>query len=173
MCAFPFHSCHAVISFFRCAFSCFPDSSATPAQDFRDQQDKARSEAHAFQKELRDKRASGSAASAAGASGSAAAAAASGSAGSAAAASGSAAALPKAISFVAARRYLPPSKGALIWYEPKTDRVRGAYIRDGTKVSHSATREPDEREAMVYVLRWIWKEHFDATGELAAYAELR
>ena len=83
------------------------------------------------------------------------------------------ASLPKRLTVASARPLMPQTKGALLWYEGATDRVRVAYLRGQHKKQWSFPVVDDERSAILLCLQWAWQEHRDCTGKLPACKELR
>ena len=57
-----------------------------------------------------------------------------------------------------------------VWHETQTNRIRGSYTRRGHRVTSSADLEKlSEDECCSVVVKWIWQQHLEATGELCPF----
>ena len=71
---------------------------------------------------------------------------------------------PKDINVANARPWAPAVKGACLWHEKSTDRVRVCCARGARKSHWSHVRAADERLATMECLKWAWCTHEEFAG---------
>ena len=144
-----------------------------PPQDFRNDEQKVRADAKAWQLEHHDHKAGPSGGAGPGA------AAAGGDDGTGAAAKPSdkaprAKRLPKKLDVDVAKTMLPPAKGVSLWFETKTGRLRVRYVRKG--VGETTSADVDKvglKDSISCCLIWAWAAHVDCGGDPSPWKELR
>ena len=84
---------------------------------------------------------------------------------------------PPRLGFKNVRTFAPVAKGAVIWWERQTKRVRARYVILGEE--HQASWKSDDSkpemlsDSLEAGLRWLWQQHTRATEERCPWPGLR
>eukprot|EP00974_Lingulodinium_polyedra_P037274 3576382-Lingulodinium_polyedra.AAC.1 len=70
-----------------------------------------------------------------------------------------------------ARGLMPQQKGCSLWVESRSGLVRASYVAL-RRETQSSPADP-MRDALVFLLRWVWQRRVECGGEPSVFEELR